>query len=81
MVPLDILIIGNIGIGLVAASSAVINHVVDKKIDILMTRTKNRPVAQGRLSDTQALIFSAVMGIGGFGMLMIFVNPLTAWLP
>jgi protoheme IX farnesyltransferase len=80
MVPLDILIIGNVGIGLCAASSAVINHVVDKKIDILMTRTKNRPVAQGRLNDTQALIFSAVMGIGGFGMLMVFVNPLTAWL-
>ena len=80
MVPLDILIIGNIGIGLCAASSAVINHVVDKKIDILMARTKNRPVAQGRLSDVHALIFSAVMGVAGFWMLMVFVNPLTAWL-
>ncbi|MDA8694070.1 heme o synthase [Pseudomonadales bacterium] len=80
MVPIDILIIGNIGIGLCAASSAVINHVVDKKIDILMARTKNRPVAQGRLSDLHALIFSAVMGVAGFWMLMVFVNPLTAWL-
>ncbi|MDB2409269.1 heme o synthase [Pseudomonadales bacterium] len=80
MVPLDILIIGNIGIGLCAASSAVINHVVDKKIDILMARTKNRPVAQGRLSDVHALIFSAVMCVAGFWMLMVFVNPLTAWL-
>ncbi|MGB1191708.1 MAG: heme o synthase [Pseudomonadales bacterium] len=80
MVPLDILIIGNIGIGLCAASSAVINHVVDKKIDILMARTKNRPVAQGRLSDVHALIFSAVIGVAGFWMLMVFVNPLTAWL-
>ncbi len=80
MVPLDVLIIGNIGIALCAASAAVINHVVDKKVDILMSRTKQRPVAQGRVSDMNALFYSAFMGSVGIFLLIKFINPLTAWL-
>ena len=80
MVPLDILLLGNLGIGLCAASAAVINHVVDKKIDLLMERTENRPVAQGRLKDSHALLFSAVMGLLGMWVLIFYVNELTAWL-
>lgn len=80
MVPLDILIAGNVGIAFCAASAAVINHVVDKKIDVLMKRTENRPVAQGRLEDWQALMFSAVLGVVGLWVLIYFVNVLTAWL-
>ena len=80
MVPLDILLFGNLGIGLCAASAAVINHVVDKKIDLLMKRTVNRPVAQGRLKDRHALLFSAAMGLLGMWVLIFHVNELTAWL-
>ena len=80
MVPLDILLLGNLGIGLCAASAAVINHVVDKKIGLLMKRTENRPVAQGRLKDSHALLFSAVMGLLGMWVLIFYVNELTAWL-
>ena len=80
MVPLDILLLGNLGIGLCAASAAVINHVVDKKIDLLMKRTENRPVAQGRLKDSHALLLSAVMGLLGMWVLIFYVNELTAWL-
>ena len=80
MVPLDVLLLGNLGIGLCAASAAVINHVVDKKIDLLMKRTENRPVAQGRLKDSHALLFSAVMGLLGMWVLIFYVNELTAWL-
>ena len=79
-VPLGILLAGNIGIALCAASAAVINHVVDKKIDLLMARTKDRPVAQGRVSDRQALWFSIIIGVLGMVVLMHFVNALTAWL-
>jgi protoheme IX farnesyltransferase len=80
MVPLNVLIIGNIGIGLSAASAAVINHVVDKKIDLLMDRTEQRPIAQGRVKDKHALFFSAVMGSLGIFLLVYFINSLTAWL-
>jgi len=79
-VPLDILILGNLGIALCAGSAAVINHVVDRRIDILMTRTKNRPVAQGRIQDWQAMFFSAVIGALGMAILFVYVNALTAWL-
>ena len=80
MVPLDILLLGNLGIGLCAASAAVINHVVDKKIYLLRKRTEKRPVAQGRLKDSHALLFSAVMGLLGMWVLIFYVNELTAWL-
>ena len=80
MVPLNVLFIGNIGIGLSAASAAVINHVVDKKIDLLMDRTEQRPIAQGRVKDKHALFFSAVMGSLGIFLLVYFINSLTAWL-
>ncbi len=80
MVPWDILVAGNMGVALCAASAAVINHIVDKKIDLLMTRTHNRPVAQGRVDDVQAIVFSAVLGVAGMVILLVFVNELTAWL-
>jgi protoheme IX farnesyltransferase len=75
-----ILIAGNLGIALCAASAAVINHVVDKRIDLLMRRTQNRPVAQGRVEDWQALLFSAAIGVMGMAILFVYINTLTAWL-
>lgn len=80
MVSWVILFAGNIGIALCAASAAVVNHVVDKKIDTLMKRTMNRPVAQGRISDPQALLFSFILGAAGMATLFVYVNALTAWL-
>jgi protoheme IX farnesyltransferase len=69
-----------LGIGLLSSSAAVINHVVDHKIDSLMARTFNRPVATGKVSPKQALIFAFVIGAIGFVSLALFVNMLTAWL-
>ena len=80
MVPWDILILGNIGIGLVAGSAAALNHLIDSRIDADMARTRARPVAQGRVSNTQGAIFVALTGIVGLTILAVFVNPLTAWL-
>jgi protoheme IX farnesyltransferase len=80
MVPLDILVFGNLGIALCAASAATINHLLDRRIDRQMARTSMRPVAQGRVGTGQAAVFAAV--IGGLGMAILFfqVNALTAWL-
>ncbi|WP_027707324.1 heme o synthase [Zooshikella ganghwensis] len=75
-----ILLFGNIGIALCAASAAVINHIVDKKIDLVMARTHNRPIAQGRVEHQQAIIFAAVLGLLGMCILVWLVNALTAWL-
>lgn len=76
----QVLVFGMLGIGLLSSSAAVINHVVDYKIDSLMARTFNRPVATGKVSPKRALIFAFVIGAIGFVFLALFVNMLTAWL-
>jgi protoheme IX farnesyltransferase len=80
MVPLNILILGNLGIALVAASGAVVNHLIDRKIDILMKRTHNRPLPQGRVDAKQTLVFAIAIGVTGMAILLFWVNPLSAWL-
>ncbi len=80
MVPIDILILGNLGIALSAGSAATVNHLVDRQIDLKMARTLNRPIAQGRVGPTQAGIFAAVLGIVGMAILVVYINVLTAWL-
>jgi heme o synthase len=67
-----------LGIGLLSAAAAVINHVVDSEIDSKMARTRHRPVAKGRLTKTHALSFATIIGVAGFVMLMLWANPLTA---
>ena len=80
MVPLHILVLGNLGIALVAASGAVVNHLIDHKVDLLMKRTHNRPIPQGRVDLRQAAVFAAVIGIMGMAILLYWVNPMCAWL-
>ncbi|MFT4821777.1 MAG: protoheme IX farnesyltransferase [Candidatus Pseudothioglobus sp.] len=80
MVAWDILLFGNLGIALVAGSAAAMNHLMDSKIDADMARTRNRPMAQGRVSNTQGAFFVGATGITGIAILAILVNPLTAWL-
>ncbi|HEB28026.1 MAG TPA: protoheme IX farnesyltransferase [Porticoccus sp.] len=80
MVPLDVLILGNLGIAFCAGAAAVVNHVVDRQIDTKMARTVNRPVAKGRVQPTQAMFFSAVLGVLGMAILLVYINALTAWL-
>ena len=80
MVPLDVLILGNLGIALCAASAATVNHLVDRRIDLKMARTLNRPVAQGRVEPFQAAFFAGALGLAGMAILLIYINALTAWL-
>jgi protoheme IX farnesyltransferase len=77
-VPWEPLILGNLGIGLCAGAAAAINHVVDERIDQKMSRTTNRPVATGRVSQTEALIFAALLAVLGAALLAWTINVLTA---
>ena len=79
-VPWLVLILGNLGIALCAGSAAAVNHIVDRHVDDKMARTLNRPLAQGRLTPKQAVIFSLATGGSGMAILLIFTNVLTAWL-
>lgn len=79
-IPLNALILGNIGIALCAGSAACVNHLVDEEIDQRMARTQGRPVAAGRVPVRNAVIFAAVTATIGAGILAYGVNMLTAWL-
>lgn len=78
MVPLDALILGNLGIALCAGSAAAINHLVDRQVDLKMARTRNRPVATGRVDPVPASLFAFVIGALGTYILVAYVNMLTA---
>ena len=79
IISFDLLLFTNLGIALVAGSAASVNHIIDAQIDINMARTAHRPIAQGRVSVTSGILFSAVTGIAGISILAGLVNPLTAW--
>src|SRR5215813_789825 len=78
MPPLDALIFGNLGIALASACAATINHVLDRRIDEQMSRTRARPLPAGQLTERQALIFAAVLGMTAMAILAFLVNLLTA---
>ena len=80
MVPVEILVLGNLGIALSAGSAATVNHLVDRQVDLKMARTLNRPIAQGRVEPMRAMVFAAVVGILGMTILVVYINALTAWL-
>jgi protoheme IX farnesyltransferase len=69
-----------VGIWLVASAAAAFNCLVEQQIDRKMARTSWRPTAKGELSSTQALVFSALLGLGGSALLYLAVNALTMWL-
>ena len=75
-----LLIASAIGIGLVAASAAAFNCLVENRRDALMSRTRHRPLPSGRLTVVQTAAFSALLGAMGMATLATFVNPLTMWL-
>lgn len=78
MVPLDVLILGNLGIALCAGSAAAVNHLVDRQIDLKMARTRNRPVATGRIDPIPASLFTFAIGALGTWILVAYINVLTA---
>jgi protoheme IX farnesyltransferase len=78
LVPLNVLVAASIGIGLAAAAGAVVNQVLDQRIDAQMARTRNRPLPQGRILERDALAFAMGLGLAGIAVLVLFVNVLTA---
>ena len=78
MVPWSALIAGSFGIGLAAAAGAVVNQILDQRIDAQMARTRNRPLPGGRIGERDALAFAMGLGLAGLAVLVLFVNVLTA---
>ena len=76
--PFAAMVWGNLGIALAAACAAAINHVLDRRIDEQMSRTRGRPLPTGGLEARQALAFAGALGVASMLVLWYLVNPLTA---
>ena len=78
LVPLPALIFGTLGIALASASAAAFNHVLDRRIDEQMARTRRRPLPTGHLHKRSAVVFASMLGIASMLILWPLVNGLTA---
>jgi protoheme IX farnesyltransferase len=58
-----------LGVILVVASGCVVNNVIDRDIDGLMARTRNRPMVTGSVSVPFALLYGVMLGLAGMGVL------------
>lgn len=65
------------GTGFIVGAANALNMWLERDIDCLMARTKNRPLPQGRLAAQSALVFGGVLGIAAIPALAM-VNVLTA---
>ncbi len=76
---LDWMIVLKLAIGgycMVGASNA-FNQVIEKDLDALMDRTKNRPVPAGRMSQNTALLIATILTL--FGIIILYtINPKSA---
>ena len=77
-VPWQPLVLGNLGIALCAGAAAAINHIVDERIDQQMARTQSRPIATGRITQRDAILFATALALLGVWVLVVWVNVLTA---
>jgi len=69
-----------LGISILMGSACVFNNVIDRHADQKMSRTKDRALAIGAISITQALIFALILGIIGIGVLAFYTPMLTVWI-
>ncbi len=76
----QVLIMGNLGIGLLAGAGFAFNCLVERGIDARMARTRARPLARGEVSAMGTLVFAGALGGLGALVLLIWANALTMWL-
>lgn len=73
------LIVATVAGGALAAGGAnAMNMVIDRDIDALMRRTRNRPLVTGALTVRQATVFAVALEVAAFGVLFAWVNLLSA---
>jgi protoheme IX farnesyltransferase len=69
-----------VGTGLVASGASALNQFFERELDARMARTRTRPLPDGRLGPSEALLFSGIISLAGIVYLTVFVNVLTALL-
>jgi len=80
MVPLPALVFGTLGIAMASGSAATLNHILDRRIDKQMARTRRRPLSTGSLRTSQALAFAGALCAGSMMVLWLAAGSLCALL-
>ncbi|MBL7856076.1 MAG: protoheme IX farnesyltransferase [Cyclobacteriaceae bacterium] len=78
----DLMVLSMVFLGgfLLSGSSVIVNQIIEKDLDKLMTRTVNRPLPTARLSIREATTFSIICFVAGVGILFSYTNLLTTLL-
>lgn len=77
---LDLLLWTLVGGSLAAGAANAINCYIDRDIDILMTRTRRRPLPAHDVSPEDALVFGLILGVIAFGVMAFATNLVAALL-
>lgn len=67
-----------LGVSLVVASGCVFNNYIDRDIDKIMERTKNRVLVKGLITPSATLSYATLLGLSGVMLLYFAANPLAA---
>jgi len=78
ILPLWPFVWGTLGIAAAAGSAAAFNHILDRRADAIMARTRARPLPTGTLTQRQAFVFAVALGLVSMLVLVAGVNVLTA---
>lgn len=70
--PIGILLIAMLGTALSCMAASIFNQILERDTDALMDRTKDRPIAAGRIAVKPALIFGLLLTVAGLGVLAAF---------
>jgi protoheme IX farnesyltransferase len=77
---LEVLIAVLVGGALASGGAASLNMAYESELDQRMGRTKNRPVAEGRISARTAVLYGILLNVGSFVVLALMTNVLAAML-
>ncbi len=77
-VDLWLLLVTLVGTALVVASGCAFNNYIDRDIDVMMERTRNRVLVQGLLPGRVVLAYATVLGLAGVSLLYRGASPLSA---
>ncbi len=79
-VPLSTLAAGTLGIALVAGAAAAFNCLIERRRDVLMARTRLRPLPRGAVGAVETLVVAGLAGGAGLLLLRDGTNAFTMWL-
>lgn len=65
---------------LISGASVTLNQVMEKDLDGLMSRTKDRPLPTMRISPVEGIVFALIVAVIGFSLLAVYTNLFTTLL-